>query len=60
MIRNYTGVGRRTAEALVDRFGTEVFQVIDRQPERLKEVISAARARAVIAARESERTNGGA
>ena len=60
MIRNYSGVGRRTAEALVDRFGTDVFQVIDRQPERLTEVLSAARARAVIAARESERTNGGA
>jgi uncharacterized protein (TIGR00288 family) len=59
MIRNYSGVGRRTAEALVDRFGAEVFQVIDREPERLTEVLSAARARAVIAARASERSNGG-
>ena len=60
MIRNYTGVGRRTAEALVDRFGAEVFQVIDREPGRLTEVISAARARAVIAAREAERSGSGA
>jgi hypothetical protein len=60
MIRNYTGVGRRTAEALVDRFGAEVFQVIDREPGRLTEVISAARARAVVAAREAERSGSGA
>ncbi len=60
MIRNYTGVGRRTAEALVDRFGAEVFQVIDREPGRLTEVISVARARAVIIAREAERSGSGA
>jgi uncharacterized protein (TIGR00288 family) len=60
MIRNYTGVGRRTAEALVDRFGEDVFQVIDREPGRLTEVLSAARARAVIAAREAEGSGSGA
>ena len=55
MIRNYPGVGKRTAEALVDRFGSEVFEVIDREPDRLNEVISEGRARAVIEARKGER-----
>ena len=55
MIRHYPGVGRRTAEALVDRFGPDVFEVIDRDPDRLNEVISEGRARAVIEARKEER-----
>ncbi len=55
MVRNYPGVGKRTAEALVDRFGPEVFEVIDREPDRLTEAISEGRAKAVIEARREER-----
>jgi len=55
MIRHYAGVGKRTAEVLVETFGEDVFDVIDRQPERLTEVLSEGRARAVVAAREKER-----
>ncbi|MDH3734171.1 MAG: NYN domain-containing protein [Gemmatimonadota bacterium] len=55
MVRNYAGVGKRTAEVLVEHFGAQVFEVIDSQPGRLTEVLSDGRARAVIAAREQER-----
>ncbi|MDX1394370.1 MAG: NYN domain-containing protein [Gemmatimonadota bacterium] len=55
MVRNYAGVGKRTAEVLVDRFGGKVFEVIDAEPERLTEVLSEGRAKAVVAAREQER-----
>ncbi len=56
MVRNYPGVGKRTAEALVDRFGEEVFEVIDREPDRLTEVLSEGRARAVLEARKAEQS----
>jgi uroporphyrinogen-III synthase len=55
MVRNYAGVGKRTAEALVDHFGPGVFEVIDSAPARLTEVLSEGRAKAVVAAREQER-----
>lgn len=55
MVRNYAGVGKRTAEALVEHFGAGVFDVIDREPKRLTEVLSEGRAKAVVAAREQER-----
>ncbi|MDX1579338.1 MAG: hypothetical protein R3266_12685, partial [Gemmatimonadota bacterium] len=54
MIRNYAGVGKRTAEALYDTFGDDVFDVIDHEPDRLEEVLSQGRARAVIEARSRE------
>ncbi len=55
MVRNYSGVGKRTAEVLVDRFGASVFEIIDHEPHRLTEVISEARAQAVVAGRQAER-----
>lgn len=55
MVRNYAGVGKRTAEVLVEHFGVEVFTVIDSAPARLTEVLSEGRAKTVIAAREQER-----
>ncbi len=55
MVRHWAGVGKRTAEALVEHFGARVLEVIDSEPGRLTEVLSEGRARAVIAAREGER-----
>ncbi|MCG8466837.1 MAG: NYN domain-containing protein [Gemmatimonadetes bacterium] len=54
MVRNYAGVGKRTAEALFDHFGAEVFDVIDREPKRLREVLSEGRAKVVVEARKNE------
>ncbi len=47
----YKGVGVKTAERLVDAFGTDVFKVLHRQPERAKKVVGA-RANSVMAAWE--------
>ena len=55
MIRNYSGVGRRTAERLVEEFGPDVFAVIDAQPQRVKELLSKRQAQAVLDARDAER-----
>jgi len=55
MVKNYAGVGRKTAEALVDAFGAEVFAVIDEDPSRITRVLPEHRAQAVIEAREAER-----
>ncbi|MDT8435833.1 MAG: NYN domain-containing protein [Gemmatimonadota bacterium] len=55
MARNYAGVGRRTAEALFSEFGSEVYEVIDSAPERIRSVLPEHRAKAVIEGRENER-----
>ena len=55
MVRNYAGVGKRTAEVLVEHFGAGVFEIIDSNPDRLTEVITETRAKAVVAARAQER-----
>jgi len=57
MIRNYAGVGKRTAEVLFERFGDSVFDVIDSEPDRLTEVLSEGRAKVVVEARRIEREN---
>lgn len=54
MVRNYAGVGKRTAEVLFDHFGDRVFEVIDSEPARLTEVLSEGRAKVVREARRSE------
>ncbi len=55
MVRNYAGVGKRTAEVLFDHFGDRVFEVIDSEPARLTEVLSEGRAKVVRKARRAER-----
>ena len=55
MVSNYAGVGKRTAEVLFEHFGDDVFNVIDREPKRVSEVISEGRAKVVIEARRTER-----
>ncbi len=45
---SYKGVGTKTAEALLDAFGDDVFEVLERDPERVNEVIGDRRASAVL------------
>lgn len=59
MVGNYPGVGRKTAEKLVDAFGDSVFEVIDGDPARLTSVLPEHRAQAVIQARQAERERAG-
>jgi hypothetical protein len=54
MSRGYQGVGRRTAERLVEEFGDEVFEVIDNEPDRIASVLPKGRAQAVIDGRRAE------
>lgn len=55
MARGYQGVGRRTAERLVQEFGDRVLEVIDNEPGRIEAVLPTGRAQAVIDGRRAER-----
>ena len=55
MVREYQGVGRKTAERIVEEFGDATLDVIDSSPEKLSSVVPEARARAVVTARRAER-----
>jgi uncharacterized protein (TIGR00288 family) len=51
----YKGVGRRSAEALVEAFGAaNVFDRLAREPERVKEVLGARRGEALLEAHQAE------
>ncbi len=54
MVRNYKGVGRKTAETLVEELGADVFDVIDANPDRIRAILPGRRAEAVISARTAE------
>jgi uncharacterized protein (TIGR00288 family) len=54
MVRNYKGVGRKTAETLAAELGTDVFDVIDNDPDRIRSILPGRRADAVIAGRAAE------
>ncbi|NNK48101.1 MAG: hypothetical protein HKP01_04445 [Gemmatimonadetes bacterium] len=58
MARGYQGVGRRTAERLVEEFGDQVLDVIDNQPGRIESILPKGRAQAVIDGRRAEREGG--
>ena len=55
MSRGYQGVGRRTAERLVEEFGKDVFEVIDNDPDQIESLLPKGRAQAVIDGRRAER-----
>lgn len=56
MTHRYKGVGKKTAETLIDAFGAErVFDALTREPERVRELLGARRAEAVLAAWEADR-----
>ncbi|MDE2762410.1 MAG: NYN domain-containing protein [Gemmatimonadota bacterium] len=46
----YKGVGIKTAERLVGHFGPKVFQVLEREPERIRKVLTRSRADSVLTA----------
>jgi uncharacterized protein (TIGR00288 family) len=47
-LTSYKGVGRKTAESLVAAFGAGLFGVLQREPERLAQVMPATRAEQVL------------
>ncbi len=47
---SWRGVGKKTAELLVDHFGEEVFTVLQNEPDRVRAIMPAGRAERVIEA----------
>ncbi|MGI9189535.1 MAG: NYN domain-containing protein [Longimicrobiaceae bacterium] len=45
---SYRGVGAKTAESLVGAFGSEVFRVLQQEPDRVREQLGARRADALL------------
>jgi uncharacterized protein (TIGR00288 family) len=46
--RSYKGVGKKTAEPLLDAFGAEVFRIFAQEPERVRELLGERRAATVL------------
>jgi hypothetical protein len=62
LTNSYKGVGKKTADALVESFGEDLFAVLHTQPDRVRSVVPAGRAEALLEAwREdfARRTTGG-
>ncbi len=63
LTNSYGGVGKKTADALVEAFGSDIFTVFENEPERVAEIVPR-RAHQVLAewkadlARRSERSGG--
>ena len=45
---SYKGIGKKTADALLERFGTAVFQALHERPEEVKAVLDERRATALL------------
>ncbi len=58
-LTGYPGVGRKTAESLVEAFGAETLKILDEEPERVREVLPDHRAERVLEARREELEAGG-
>jgi uncharacterized protein (TIGR00288 family) len=54
-LTGYEGVGERTAVSLVEAFGSDLFRILDEEPDRVREVLSDRRAEKVLEARRQER-----
>jgi hypothetical protein len=54
MANRYRGVGEKTAEALVERFGEGVFEALRSDPDAVREVITPRRAEQVLEAWEAD------
>lgn len=50
LTHRYKGVGEKTAEALVDRLGPDLFKIMHERPESIAEIVPPARAEQVLAA----------
>ncbi len=49
LTNSYGGVGKRTAETLVDALGDQLFQVLHTEPSRVEQILPPARAERVLA-----------
>lgn len=54
LTNRYKGIGAKTAEKLITAFGTKVFDVLQDEPERVRDVLPKARAVRVLAAWEED------
>jgi hypothetical protein len=65
LTNSYKGVGKKTAESLVKAFGSELFAVLAKEPDRINEIVSGKRAEQLLDAwmvdyqRRSERVGQG-
>jgi uncharacterized protein (TIGR00288 family) len=65
LTHRYRGVGEKTAESLVERFGADLFRVLNDDPEAIKDAVTPKRAEQVLEAwkvdfeRRSARRGGG-
>jgi uncharacterized protein (TIGR00288 family) len=65
LTNSYRGVGKKTAESLVDAFGSDVFAVLKDEPERIEAIVTGKRADQLLSAweadfnRRAERSAGG-
>ncbi len=53
-LTGYAGVGTKTAETLVEAFGTDTMRVLDEEPDRVRELLTGSRAERVLEARREE------
>jgi uncharacterized protein (TIGR00288 family) len=54
LTNSYRGVGKKTAESLVDAFGSDVFSVLKDEPERIEPIVSGKRADQLLSAWEAD------
>ncbi len=54
LTHRYRGVGEKTAESLVERFGTELFRVLRDDPEAIREAVTPKRAEQVLDAWQTD------
>jgi hypothetical protein len=54
LTNSYKGVGKKTAESLVEAFDSEVFQVLSEAPGRIEEVLPGKRAEQLLEAWEAD------
>jgi hypothetical protein len=53
-LRKYSGVGDRTADTLIEAFGSDLFRVMDEEPDRIRAILPDHRAERVLEARRRE------
>jgi hypothetical protein len=54
LTNSYRGVGKKTAESLVDAFGADVFVVLKDEPERIEPIVTGKRADQLLSAWEAD------
>ncbi|MGD8362877.1 MAG: NYN domain-containing protein [Gemmatimonadota bacterium] len=54
LTNSYRGVGKKTAESLVEAFGSDVFAVLKDEPERIEPIVTGKRAEQLLSAWEAD------